>query len=135
MYRSSSLLLAALSSTSLSGGRRDIAIGETVPTKRVAQSNSFIDKDALSNMIKLIKRLATMTIFAVLPNYKNLRILSITLRPYLNEWIIEGKLSSRSRISEASFAISVPLTPIATPISAVYKAKTSVAFDPVTAVT
>lgn len=55
--------------------------------------------------------------------------------PYLTVTIMLAKLSSNSIIPEASLAISVPVYPIAKPISAFFSAGASLVPSPVTATT
>jgi hypothetical protein len=57
------------------------------------------------------------------------------VRPSRTAATIEAKLSSASTISEASFAASVPLRPIATPTSARFSAGASLTPSPVMATT
>ena len=54
-------------------------------------------------------------------------------RPFSTAFTIVAKLSSVSTIAAASFATSVPVTPIATPISACFKAGASLTPSPVIA--
>lgn len=55
------------------------------------------------------------------------------MRPYLTALRIEQKLSSVSTMSEAFLATSVPVIPIAKPISALLSAGASFVPSPVTA--
>ena len=64
---------------------------------------------------------------------RNFRILLYTLRPSSTARTIEAKLSSLKIISAASFATSVPVIPIAIPISAFLRAGESLTPSPVTA--
>jgi hypothetical protein len=64
-----------------------------------------------------------------------LRMLSNVTRPSSTAAVIETKLSSARTISEASLATSVPLSPMAMPISAALRAGASLTPSPVTATT
>lgn len=55
--------------------------------------------------------------------------------PHLIAVMMLAKLSSKSTISEASFATSVPVIPIANPTSAFLRAGASLVPSPVTATT
>ena len=68
-------------------------------------------------------------------NWMNLLIESYTLRPYRHAMTIEAKLSSMSRMLQASLATSVPVRPIAKPTSAETRAGASLVPSPVTATT
>ncbi|OPY06022.1 MAG: hypothetical protein A4E67_01664 [Syntrophaceae bacterium PtaB.Bin038] len=62
-----------------------------------------------------------------------LRMLSKTTRPSRTAWKMAAKLSSVTTMSEASFATSVPLRPMATPRWAARRAGASLTPSPVTA--
>jgi hypothetical protein len=62
----------------------------------------------------------------------NFLIESYIFLPHLHAVTIEAKLSSNKIIPAASFATSVPLIPIANPISAFFKAGASLVPSPVT---
>ena len=62
-------------------------------------------------------------------------MLSKTLRPHRIAATALEKVSSRRRISDASFATSVPVSPIAKPTSAAFSAAASLVPSPVTATT
>ena len=68
-------------------------------------------------------------------NSTNFLILSKTIRPSSTALTKEAKLSSVKIISDASLATSVPVIPIATPISAFFNAGASFTPSPVIAVT
>lgn len=68
-------------------------------------------------------------------NCKNLRIESKMFRPHFMAVTIELKLSSRRIIPEAYFATSVPVIPIAKPMSALFSAGASFVPSPVIATT
>lgn len=68
-------------------------------------------------------------------NCKNLRIESKIFRPHFIAVTIELKLSSNRIIPEAYFATSVPVIPIANPISALLRAGASLVPSPVMATT
>ncbi|MNP64624.1 hypothetical protein D3C76_1601360 [compost metagenome] len=78
----------------------------------------------------------TDSIPAVLPDRRNLiefLILAYILLPFDIAFTIVEKLSSASTIEAASFATSVPVIPIAIPISACFKAGASFTPSPVIA--
>lgn len=77
----------------------------------------------------------TATMLTVSQNWRNRRILSQMFRPHITARTILLKLSSRSMMSAASFAISVPAIPIANPMSAFFSAGASLVPSPVTATT
>ncbi len=65
----------------------------------------------------------------------NFLILAYTARPSSTAWTIDAKLSSIRIMSAASLATSVPTIPIATPMSAFFRAGASFTPSPVTATT
>mmetsp|Transcript_20244 Transcript_20244/g.29271 ORF Transcript_20244/g.29271 Transcript_20244/m.29271 type:complete len:306 (-) Transcript_20244:198-1115(-) len=75
------------------------------------------------------------TKFTVSWNCRNLRMLSNTVRPHSTALTIEENLSSRSTMSDASRATSVPHRPILSPTSAAFRAGASFVPSPVTPTT
>ena len=65
--------------------------------------------------------------------FRNFLILSYILRPSWTALTIVAKLSSRSIIWAASFETSVPVIPMATPMSALFSAGASLTPSPVMA--
>ena len=68
-------------------------------------------------------------------NCKNFLIESKMFLPHFIAVTIDAKLSSKRMIPEASLAISVPVIPMAKPISAFFKAGASLVPSPVIATT
>lgn len=81
------------------------------------------------------KHMPTATRFVVSWNCKNFLIERYTFRPQTTDLTIDEKLSSSNTISEAFFATCVPVTPIASPISALIRAGASLEPSPVTPTT
>lgn len=69
-----------------------------------------------------MKAIKTATMLTVIWNWRNFLIHSKILRPHLIAVTIDEKLSSMRMIPEASLATSVPVIPMANPISAYFKA-------------
>lgn len=89
----------------------------------------------VSDAVALTKDNTTAAILTVNWKVKNLRTPSLTARPHFNAWRIELKLSSIRIISDASLATSVPVTPIANPTFANFRAGPSLQPSPTIATT
>mmetsp|Transcript_10395 Transcript_10395/g.33012 ORF Transcript_10395/g.33012 Transcript_10395/m.33012 type:complete len:237 (-) Transcript_10395:1933-2643(-) len=81
------------------------------------------------------KAMAMATTLTLSWNCRNLRMLSYTERPHLTACTMEENLSSRMTMSDASLATSVPVMPMATPMSASLSAGASFTPSPVMATT
>ena len=61
------------------------------------------------------------------------RMLAYTFRPFFTAWTMVAKLSSVRTMAAASLATSVPVMPMATPMSACFRAGASLTPSPVMA--
>eukprot|EP00919_Chromeraceae_sp_WS-2016_P076435 GHVR01180634.1.p1 GENE.GHVR01180634.1~~GHVR01180634.1.p1 ORF type:complete len:105 (+),score=6.48 GHVR01180634.1:490-804(+) len=82
-----------------------------------------------------VNAITSATVLTVSWNCKNFRIESNIFLPHFIAVTIDAKLSSSKMIPEAYFAISVPVIPIAKPISAFFNAGASFVPSPVIATT
>lgn len=96
---------------------------------------SYTTVKGLDPMVKqLIRTMKMQDRFTVSWNIMNLRQFSKMLRPHLTALKIDEKLSSKKRMSAASFATAQP-EPMQNPTSASLRAMTSEMLSPVTATT
>jgi len=86
-------------------------------------------------MAALQKAIVRVNMFTVSWNCRNLRIESQILRPHFMAVTIDAKLSSSRTIPDAYFAIYVPVSPMAKPMSAFFRAGASFVPLPVIATT